>query len=321
MVGALLFLAGGLLLLWKGADLLVNGAVGIADRLGVSQLVVGLTVVAMGTSAPEAAASIAAVAADKGDIAIGNVFGSNVANLALVGGLVALIRPLQVQAQTLRREIPTMLAVALLLWPALRNHTLSRGEGLALIGIFLALVIYTIQTARSGKLPTFIEDPPVPHVARRSLTRDLVFAVVGLVGLTLGARLAVNGAITIGTLVGLSDAVIGSTIMAVGTSLPELVTCVLAALKGHHDISVGNLVGSNIFNTLLVTGLAGVVQPFAVGARFANGPDFWIMIGVSVGFTAAVFIGKRVIRRLGSVFLLAAYGAYLAYLLASGSAV
>ncbi|MBN1360683.1 MAG: calcium/sodium antiporter [Sedimentisphaerales bacterium] len=305
------------MLLWKGADLLVNGAVGLADRFGVSQLVVGLTVVAMGTSAPEAAASIASVLADKGDIAIGNVYGSNVANLALVGGLVALIRPLRVQARTLRGEIPVMLLVALLLWPVLRDLVLSRLEGVVLIAIFAGLVIYTIRTARSGHVPTFIDQPPLPQVKRHTLTRDLCFAVLGLMALTVGARLAVRGAVTIGTLAGLSDAVIGSTIMAVGTSLPELVTCVIAALKGHHDISVGNLVGSNIFNTLLVSGLAGVVHPFVVGVRFANGPDFWIMIGVSLGFGLAALLGRRVIGRLSGVVLLAVYGGYLVYLLAS----
>ncbi len=315
MLWALVFLASGLLLLWKGADLLVAGAVGIADRLGVSQLVVGLTVVAMGTSAPEAAASIASVLDARGDIAIGNVFGSNIANLSLVGGLVAMINPLRVQAQTLRREIPTMLVVALLLWPLLHNLTLSRFEGLLLIVLFAALVIYTIRTARTGLPPAVVGEVSVPH-AYASVKKDGAFVVIGLVGLTLGARLAVSGAVTIGERIGLSDAVIGSTIMAVGTSLPELVTCVLAAVKGHHDISVGNLVGSNIFNTLLVSGTAAMVRPFAVGPRFAGGVDFWIMIGVSVAFALAALLGKRVIGRLGGAILLAIYGGYLVYLLA-----
>ena len=311
MTWALLILAGGLLLLWKGADLLVGGAVGISERLGISQLVVGLTVVAMGTSAPEAAASIAAVLAGKGDIAIGNVYGSNIANLALVGGLVALIRPLRVQARTLRREIPTMLMVALLLWFTLRNLTFSRMEGDVFIIVFLALIIYTIRTARTGRVPTFIDESHLPRGVRRSLKKDAAFAVVGLAGLTLGARLAVSGAVTIGTLIGLSDAVIGSTIMAIGTSLPELVTCVLAALKGHHDISIGNLVGSNIFNTLLVAGIAGMTRPFTVSARFANGIDYWIMLGVSVGFAEAAIVGRRVIGRASGVLLLVVYSGYL----------
>ncbi len=317
MTWAILLLAGGLLLLWKGADLLVGGAVGIAERLGISQFVVGLTVVAMGTSAPEAAASIAAVLVGKGDIAIGNVYGSNIANLALVGGLVALIDPLRVQARTLRREIPTMLAVALLLWPVLRSLALSRVEGAILIAVFLVLIGYTIRTARTAVAPSFVDESHLPRGVRRSVRKDVAFAVVGLAGLTLGARLAINGAVTIGTQIGLSDAVIGSTIMAVGTSLPELVTCVLAATKGHHDISVGNLVGSNIFNTLLVTGIAGMVRPFAVTARFANGADYWIMIGVNLGFAGAAIAGRRVIGRVGGIILLAAYGGYLVYLLAS----
>ena len=316
MIGALLFLAGGLLLLWKGADLLVSGAVGIAERLGISQLVVGLTVVAMGTSAPEAAASVAAVLAGKGNIAIGNVFGSNIANLALVGGVVALIEPLQVRAQTLRREIPAMLIVALLLWPVLQNLGVSRAEGLVFIAVFAALVVYTIRTARAGTPPTFIDKPPLPHAAHHDIRKDSAFLVVGLAGLTLGARLAISGAVTIGRIAHLSDAVIGSTIMAVGTSLPELITCVVAALKGHHDISVGNLVGSNIFNTLLVTGTASIVRPFSVSARFAGGIDFWIMVGVGVGFALAVIAGRRIVGRLSGVLLLVAYGGYLVYLLA-----
>jgi cation:H+ antiporter len=307
-----------LLLLWKGADILVEGAIAIAERLGVSQLVVGLTVVAMGTSAPEAAASIAAVISSRGDIAIGNVYGSNIANLALVGGLVALISPLQVQARTLRREIPAMLIVALLLWPILRDLHLTRWEGLALLAIFAPLLVYTILAAKGGVAPLVPVGSPSspPRPAGRSPAKDAALILAGLLGLTVGARIAVGGAVTIGTLVGLSDAVIGSTIMAVGTSLPELITCVIAALKGHHDISVGNLVGSNIFNTLLVTGVAGTVRPFVVSSRFAGGIDFWIMVGISLAFTAAVILGKRVVGRLSGLLLLAAYAAYLAYLLA-----
>ena len=316
MAWAIVLLTAGLILLWKGADVLVQGAVGIAERLGVSQLVVGLTVVAMGTSAPEAAASIAAVIGARGDIAIGNVYGSNIANLTLVGGLVALISPLQVQARTLRREIPTMVVVALLLWPAVRNLSLSRLEGAVLLTVFLGLVIYTVRTARIETLRNSAAGLHIAPPAGKSFTRNAAFVLAGLVGLSVGARMAVVGAVKIGTAIGLSDAVIGSTIMAVGTSLPELVTCVIAALKGHHDISVGNLVGSNIFNTLLVAGTASIVRPFSISARFAGGIDFWIMIGVSGGFALAVIAGRRIVGRLSGVLLLAAYGGYLVYLLA-----
>jgi len=312
---AIALLTGGLILLWKGADILVKGAVGIAERLGVSHMVIGLTVVAMGTSAPEAAGSIAAVLGGRGDIAVGNVFGSNVANLALVGGLVALLSPLRVQARTLKREIPAMLVVALLLWPVLRNLELSRPEGLLLLVIFAAMVVYTVRAAHAEIRQNSAAGQTVELTAGGRLAKDLALAVVGLVGLSIGARLAIRGAVTIGTEIGLSDAVIGSTIMAVGTSLPELITCVVAVLKGHHDISVGNLVGSNIFNTLLVTGGAGVVRPYVVGPRFAGGIDFWIMIAVSAGFAMAAILGRRVIGRLGGILLLATYAGYLVYLL------
>jgi len=315
MAFALLLLTGGLLLLWKGADLLVGGAVGLAERLGVSQLVIGLTVVAMGTSAPEAAASIAAVLPGRGDIAIGNVYGSNIANLALVGGVVALIRPLEIQARTLGREVPAMLAVALLLWPLLHDLQLSRPEGILLLAVFAALALYIVRTARSGAP---LVPPAHASVARvHTLKRDAGFVVLGLLALSVGARMAVYGATWIGAAIGLSDAVIGSTIMAIGTSLPELVTCVVAAAKGHHDISVGNLVGSNIFNTLLVTGIAGVVRPYVVGRRFGGGRDFQIMIAVSAAFAVVAVLSKRRIGRLGAGIFLATYAAYLVYLLSS----
>jgi len=316
MILGLVLLCGGLLFLWKGADVLVSGAVAVASRLGISQLVVGLTVVAMGTSAPEAAASIAAVLSGKGDIAIGNVYGSNIANLALVGGIVALISPLQVQSRTLKGEIPVMLAVSLLLWPILHDLSIGRIEAVALLGCFAALVIFTVRTARTGAPSQAPVEPHLEKTPSHNMKKATLLISVGLVALVAGARITVNGAVMIGDYFNLSDAVIGSTIMAIGTSLPELVTCVVAAVKGHHDISVGNLVGSNIFNTLLVTGVAGTVLPFSIQSRFAGGPDYWIMVGVGVGFALAVFIGKRVVGRFSGALLLAAYGGYLAYLLA-----
>ncbi|MBP8910769.1 MAG: calcium/sodium antiporter [Phycisphaerae bacterium] len=318
MVWATLFLSGGLLLLWRGADFLVEGAVGLAERLGVSHLVAGLTVVAMGTSAPEVAAAIVATVTHKGDIALGNVYGSNVANLAMIGGIIALMRPLKVGATTLRREIPAMLAATLLLWPLLADGVLSRSDAILLLLVFAGLVFYTVRTAciaataSSGETVSDATiEPP------RTIGRDVLAIVLGLTTLAIGAKGAVGGAVAIGSRVGLSDAVIGSTIIAVGTSLPELVTCVVAAIKEHHDISVGNLVGSNIFNALFVTGIAGMVHPFRVTSRFAGGMDFWIMIVVAGLFTAAACLGGRVIRRSSGGVLLAVYIGYLFYLLRS----
>ncbi len=318
---AVILLIAGLILLWKGADLLVTGAVGLAQQLGVSSLVVGLTVVAMGTSAPEVAASIACVLreAGGGDSALGNVFGSNIANLALVGGLVALIRPLEVKRKTLFREIPVMLAVALLLWPFLRNSYLARPEGAILLVVFAILILITVHIAKREATQTLNEAKNANDDAKREIphtVRNVLFVIIGLVGLALGAKMAVTGAEVIGKRIGLSDAVIGLTIIALGTSLPELVTCVIAAVKGHHDISVGNLVGSNIFNTLLVTGAAGIVKPFQIESqRLAAGTDYWIMIAVSAFFTAFIVISRRVIGRMCGIVLVCVYVGYVVYLL------
>ena len=305
------------MILWKSAELLVSGAVGLANRLGVSPLVVGLTVVAMGTSAPELAASIAASARGIGNIAIGNVYGSNIANLALIGGLCALIRPIRVQLRTLQREIPVMILVALLLWPVLHNLYLSRTEGFTLLGVFAVLIILAVYLARkqaAGRSP----NRDASHEPRAT-SRELLFVVIGLAGLALGADMAVRGAVFIGERAGLSKAVIGLTIIAVGTSLPELATCLAAAVKAQHDISIGNLVGSNIFNTLLVTGAAGAIRPIEIVPRLI-GVDYWIMIIVSGVFLLAAAIGRR-IGRIDGIILLGGYIAYIIYLLAYTSGV
>jgi cation:H+ antiporter len=371
---ALILLTGGLAILWKCAELLVAGAVGLAKRLGISSLVIGLTVVAMGTSAPELATSIAGVLrktkeaevidlqshanaleqisgarAEKllaqaeavtksneeegGNIAIGNVFGSNIANLALVGGLVALIRPLMVKRQTLRREIPVMILMELLLWPFLIDLHLSRPEAFALIVVFTALILITIHLARKESIQNRNKQAELDRIAAENandtevITRvsgdriksgdgikNVIFIVIGLIGLAVGAEMALEGAVFIGTEIGLSKSVIALTIIAFGTSLPELVTCVVAAIKGHHDISVGNLVGSNIFNTLLVVGGAGIVMPFDIERRFGGGADYWIMIIISAAFALAVILGRRIINRLSGTLLLCGYIGYLLYL-------
>ncbi len=333
---ALMLLIGGLAVLWKSADILVAGAVGLARRLGVSSLVIGLTVVAMGTSAPELAVSIAGVlekSGKGGNIAIGNVFGSNIANLALVGGLVALIRPLMVKRQTLRREIPVMILMELLLWPFLFNSHLSRPEAFILIVVFIGLIIITIHLARKEGIENRIKQV-LPHgleaednrnievlvqagqdgINRRDGIKNALYIIIGLIGLAIGAEMAKDGAVFIGKEIGLSEGVIALTIIAFGTSLPELLTCVVAAVKGHHDISVGNLVGSNIFNTLLVVGGAGIVLPFDIESRFGGGTDYWIMIAISVAFAVAVIIGKRTINRLNGMLLVCGYLGYLVYL-------
>ena len=313
---AVILLVGGLVILWKCADLLVAGAVGLAMLLGVSPLVVGLTIVAMGTSAPEVAASIAGVFRENGgDLALGNVFGSNIANLALVGGLIAVINPLMVQKRTLRREVPVMLLVILLLFPFLYDYQITRCEATLMLAVFASLLFLTVYVARRESRSRMSQDDLGLVVDTKHVKKNVIYIVIGLIGLALGADMAVRGAVFIGEAIGLSKAVIALTIIAFGTSLPELVTCVVATLKGHHDISVGNLVGSNIFNTLLVTGAAGMVKPFELSeARLAGGIDYWIVVLVSVAFALTAILGRRKIGRRAGTALLCTYIAYLVYL-------
>jgi len=214
------------------------------------------------------------------------VFGSNIANLALVGGLVALIRPLEVKKNTLFREIPVMLAVALLLWPFLYNSYLARPEGAILLVVFAILILITVHIAKREATQTLNEAKNANDNAKQETphtVRNVLFVIIGLVGLALGAKMAVTGAEVIGKRIGLSDAVIGLTIIALGTSLPELVTCVVAAVKGHHDISVGNLVGSNIFNLLWVLGFTASIVELPFQAVNNTGSAFGIGIGIKQG--------------------------------------
>ena len=311
---AITFLAGGLLILWKAADLLVSGAVKLAERLGISPLIIGLTVVAMGTSAPEVAASIAAAIRGQGDVAIGNVYGSNIANLALVGGLAALIRPLSIKKQTLRYQIPVMLLAALLLWPVLHNLDLSQTEGIGLLAVFAALILLTVFMTRREEHRHIRTQEQKDTQTTADTKKSVLYVVIGLAGLALGADITVRGAVFLGDRIGVSKAVIGLTIIAIGTSLPELATCVVAAVKGQHDISIGNLVGSNVFNTLLVVGTAGVVRPFTIAPRLIAA-DYWIMIAVSAAFASLAIVGRRVIGRLGGILLLCGYVGYMLYVL------
>ncbi|MCK5175660.1 MAG: calcium/sodium antiporter, partial [Planctomycetes bacterium] len=238
----------GLVILVKGADFLVDGAVGIAQMFGISPLIIGLTIVAMGTSAPEVAASITAAAKGFGDTAIGNVYGSNIANLALIGGICAMISPIRVRAGMLRKELPVMLVSALLLLPALAvDSYLSRNESFMLLALFGGLVAYTVYIGlQQAKVSPAESEHAEENLSKKqaSLTTNIIYVVIGLAALAFGADLAIRGAVVLGKALGLSEAVIGLTIMAIGTSLPELMTCVIAARKGHDDLSIGNLVGS-----------------------------------------------------------------------------
>jgi cation:H+ antiporter len=313
---AIVLIVAGFVLLCKSADVLVDGAVFIADHLGISPMVIGLTVVSMGTSAPELAASIAAALSGNGSIAIGNVIGSNIANIALIGGVCALLRPLAVNLRMLKVELPVMIAALMLLLPFMLDGVISRLEGFILFTVFVALVVALIRNARKEGVKSYVEAqlPDVTAVKKqRSISNAAAFVFLGLGGLTLGAKITLTGAVYVGQWAGMSEAVIGLTIIAIGTSLPELITSVVASLKEQDDISVGNLVGSNVFNTLLVVGTSSLVRPLGVERQLLI-RDFPVMVIVSVVFVLLA-MKTRCLRRGGGAVLLTVYVVYTAYLL------
>lgn len=306
-----IYLIAGLVLLTLGAEVLVRGASRLASRFGISPLIIGLTVVAFGTSAPEMAVSAQAAWNNSGDIAIGNVLGSNIFNVLGILGLTALIAPLLVSKQLVRFDLPVMICASLLTLALAWDQQLDRTDGAVLFAGILIYTAYLIFKARQER-PAAVEmdttEPPSHPL------KSLLQVLGGLVLLVLGAQGLVEGATELARALGLSELVIGLTIVAVGTSLPELATSAVAALRGERDIAVGNIVGSNIFNLFAVLGLASLVSPTAINVSpNALAFDFPVMIGVALACFPVFFTGYRISRWEGLVFL-AYYLAYVAYL-------
>ena len=299
----------GLVLLTFGADWLVRGASRLATRFGISPLIVGLTVVAFGTSAPELAVSVQAAWNGVGDIAVGNVLGSNIFNVLVILGLSALVIPLVVSRQLVRLDVPVMIGASVMVFVLALDQQLSRMDGAIL---FTAVVLYTAYLIRKSRRERPTEDPEEQDTS--SPMRNLFLIALGLALLVAGSQALVTGATELAKALGLSDLVIGLTIVAVGTSLPELATSVVAAFKGERDIAVGNIVGSNIFNLLVVLGLASLVSPTAISVSpNALATDFPVMLAVAVVCLPVFFAGYTVSRLEGAVFF-AYYVAYVAYL-------
>lgn len=285
----------GLGLLSWSADRFVTGASGLARGFGVAPLIIGLTIVAFGTSAPEMLVSAMAAWQDNSGIAIGNAVGSNIANMALVLGVAALIAPLTVHSQTLNREYPLMVVVMLAALALLWNGVLSRLDGSILLAGMVVLVFWTIHLARSAPPDDPLETEftaKLPETVSLGATWWLLLS--GLILLLISSRLLVWGAVGIAQAFGVSDLVIGLTIVAVGTSLPELAASVAAVRKGEHDIAVGNVVGSNLFNILAVLGIAGVIGPGGFDAAVLT-RDFPLMIGLAI----VLYIMARGLRNSG----------------------
>lgn len=317
MLTSILLIVVGIVLLYAGGEGLVRGSSCLAIRSGMTPLVVGLTVVAFGTSIPELIVSLRAALDGNTGIAMGNVVGSNIANIGLILGLSALARPVEVAGKVLRVDIPIVLGVTLLLPFLMRNDLLGRWEGM---GMLIALVTYTFVQIQVSRTETarvreeYEESLPPPS---GSWGRDLAFIVGGLVVLVVGARLLVTGAVTIAQRLGMPEVVIGLTIVAVGTSLPELSASVVAALRREGDISVGNVLGSNLFNILGVLGLTALLHPLSKGGVTAV--DFGLMIFYAAVLIPVTATGSR-ISRLEGALLLAGYAAYTVYLVLQSGA-
>ena len=311
----------GLVLLFFGGELLVRGAVSVAKRLGLSSLLIGLTVVGFGTSTPELVVSVQAALKGSADIALGNVIGSNIANILVILGVSALIYPMQNWQRSVRRDAIVMSLVGLLTLGLVQFQVISRFVGVVLVALLIAyLVTAYLMEKRDSDSAQSQAAPHTPHEQETEELEDVplpgwkatLAILIGLALLMGGAQSLVTGAVAIARIYGLSEAAIGLTIVAVGTSLPEMATSVVAALRKHSDVAIGNVVGSNIFNILGILGVTAIVAPVGVGPEFraVSGP---LMLGVSLLLTALLFKAKTIGRGAGVVLLLG-YAFYTAYL-------
>jgi len=325
MTFTIVLLIAGLVLLVFSADWLVQGAAKIAAVVGISPLVVGLTVVAFGTSAPELAVSVMSAFKDQTDLAVGNVVGSNIFNILVVLGLSALIIPLVVNQQLIRFDLPVMIFLSFLLYGVSYDGVISRTDGIVLFALALAYVGFLVWQSKKERNSSVLNEYEAEYgkvAGDPQWMKNLTLIVLGMGGLVLGSKWLVDGAVSIAELFGVSELIIGLTIVSVGTSLPEVATSVVAAFKGERDIAVGNVVGSNIFNIVTVLGISSIVAPkgiYVPDAALAF--DIPVMIAVALSALPIFFFGYR-IGRPGGMFFLAFYGAYIAYLIleATGSA-
>ncbi len=306
-----LSIIGGFLILTLGAEALVRGASAIALKLGITPLIIGLTIVAFGTSAPELAVSLKSALAGNSGIALGNVIGSNIANIGLILAITALIRPIQVQSQMVKRDIPIMIAASMLFWGLLLDGDLSFWDGALLTSLLVAYLSFSYISSRNSGDTEEIDDSPQKPIL------SVLFIIAGISMLVGGGILFVDGAVDLAKAFGISEVIIGLTIVAIGTSMPELVTSVVAASKGQSDIAIGNIVGSNLFNILGILGVTALVHPIA--AAGIQNFDFMVMLALSLLVLPFAWTGFRVGRREGAILLLG-YISYIGYLISQATA-
>lgn len=305
-----LLLVVGFVLLIKGADWFVEGASKIADKFGIPQIVIGLTIVAMGTSLPEAAVSISAALKGNADITIGNVVGSNILNVLVILGLTSVIRAVAVKKNTIRYEIPFTIGItALLAVLGLTDNTVGRIDGVILWVFMIVYLLYLLWVSKTDK--DAVEEAP-ENDKLNSLWKMILMVLVGSGMIVLGSDISVDAATEIAMSFGMSERLVGLTIVALGTSLPELVTSCTAAVKGKADIAVGNIVGSNIFNILFVVGTTALITPVPYSVNFMV--DSIVAVAAMVLLLVCVIPGKK-LNRVGGVLLLLGYAGYFVYLI------
>lgn len=317
MTLAFLAIALGLVVLVWSADRFVEGAAATARYMGMSPLLIGMVIVGFGTSAPEMVVSALASSQGNPGIALGNAYGSNITNIALILGLTALIAPIAVHSQVLRKELPILTGVTVLAAWQLRDGSITFVEAVVLLVVFAALMVWTVWTSRHAGADAFGEEMADELVAHAMPIRRAVFSlVVGLVMLIASSRLLVWGAVELASAFGVSDLIIGLTIVAIGTSLPELASSIIAARKGEDDIALGNIIGSNLFNTLAVVGIAGTIHPMTVGPEVLQ-RDILVMALLTVALFVIGYSrrGQGRITRVKGGLLLASFVGYTSFLI------
>lgn len=305
-----LLVAVGLITLYFGAEWLVKGSIAISNKLGVSQLVIGITVVAFGTSTPEFAVSISSAMQGLSDVALGNVVGSNIVNIGAILGLSAIISPIIVSKSIIRKEVPIMIGISFLLLAIILDGKIDFVDGVLLV---IGIIIFTLYSYRSSKKDVDIEKIPVSQVLQKNVfSKSIVFMILGLLLLTGGSFLTVDNAVIIGKNFGISELFMGLTLVAIGTSLPELITSIVAARKGHTDLSVGNIVGSNIFNIMAILGVSSLISGITISDEVLI--DVGIMLAFSLVLIPIMRSGFLVTRKEG-ILLVVSYFAYVIFLL------
>ncbi len=309
LLASLAIIIGLPVLLWS-AGKFVGGSAAVANYFGVSPLLIGMLIIGFGTSAPEIIVSVFAAIQGNSGIALGNAFGSNIANILLILGLTALISPIAVRSEIIRKEIPVMLGITFFAAWQLLDFTLSKDDAFSLMGLFILLISWSIWTAIKGDKDALAEEYSEEiNSAQGTVKTHVMWLLAGLLLLVASSRILVWGAVEIATFFGVSDTVIGLTIIAIGTSLPELASSLMAVRKGEHDLALGNVIGSNMFNTLAVVGIAGMIAPMTVEPSF-----LYRDVAVMLAATVALFIFCIGIKRQGRLNRLEGGAFLLAYI-------